>query len=119
MSKAKIDAYIASAPDWQAGNLTSFRAAVHRAAPGVEEEWKWDVPVFTLNGRMVCAMSTFAKHTKYNFFEGASLDDADGLFNSGLESKRARSINLAEGEKVSGPKLAALLKRAFANASAG
>jgi hypothetical protein len=114
MSRAQIDAYIAAAPAWQRENLTRFRSAVHRVAPSAEEGWKWDVPVFLLNGRLVCAMSSFAKHTKYNFFNGAALADTHQLFNSGMDSKKSRSINLPEGETVEATELDELLREAFA-----
>ncbi len=114
MSGPRIDTYIAALPEWQRENLTLFRSAVHRVVPAVEEGWKWDVPVFLIGGRLICAMSAFAKHTKYNFFEGASLADPDRLFNSGLESKRSRSINLTEGESVAPAQLDSLITAAFA-----
>ncbi len=116
MSKAQIDAYIAAATPWQRDNFVRFRAAVHRVAPSAEEGWKWDVPVFLAKGRLVCSMASFAKHTKYNFFNGAALADPAGLFNSGLESKKSRSLNLAEGESVDGTKLDDLIGEAFAGA---
>ena len=58
-------------------------------------------------------MSAFAKHTKYNFFGGAALADPDHLFNSGLESKRSRSIDLSEGESLDPKQLERLLAAAF------
>ena len=119
MSNGQIDAYIAALPEWQRENLTRFRKAVHRVAPSVEEGWKWDVPVFLVNGHLVCAMSAFAKHTKYNFFDGAALADRDQVFNSGLESKRSRSIDLAEGGTVDTGALDRLLAAAFAHDLAG
>jgi hypothetical protein len=118
VATSQIDAFIAAVPAWQQKNLVRFRQAVHRVAPNVEEAWKWDVPVFVLNGQMVCAMSGFAKHTKYNFFDGAALADPDKLFNSGLESKRSRSINLAQGESLDPAALGQLLTEAFAVAGA-
>ena len=118
MSAERIDAFLAGLPSWQRGNLAAFRTAVHRAAPFAEEGWKWDVPVFLVAGRPVCAMSAFAKHTKYNFFAGASLADPEGLFNSGLDSKRSRSINLAEGETLDAGVLSRLLTEAFRAAEA-
>jgi len=107
MSNGQIDAYIAALPEWQRENLTRFRKAVHRVAPSVEEGWKWDVPVFLVNGHLVCAMSAFAKHTKYNFFGGAALADRDQVFNArvGIEaitfdrSRRGRH----RGHRCAGP----------------
>ncbi|HEX4754152.1 MAG TPA: DUF1801 domain-containing protein [Candidatus Dormibacteraeota bacterium] len=118
MSAEQTDAFIAALPEWQRTNLTRFREAVHRVAPAAEEGWKWDVPVFLANGRLICAMSNFAKHTKYNLFDGAALADPDHLFNSGLDSKKSRSINLAQGETVDGGQLDRLLRDAFSVAGA-
>ncbi len=119
METKKIDAYVAALPTWQRDNLAGFREAIRQTVPASEEGWKWDVPVFLLHGTLVCAMSAFAKHVKYNFFAGAALEDSDHLFNSGLESKKSRSINLAEGEAVDPDALKRLIERAFAAASAG
>ncbi len=118
MPDPRIDAFVDALPEWQRENLTRFREAVHRVTPAVEEGWKWEVPVFLVNGRLVCAMSAFANHTKYNFFDGAALADPDHLFNSGLESKKSRSINLVHGDSLSAAKLDRLLGAAFSAAEA-
>ncbi len=109
----QIDEYIASFSGWQKNNLELFRKLLHKASPEIEEDWKWDVPVFLLNKKLVCAMSTFKEHTKFNFFEGASLEDKHKLFNSGLDSKKHRSINLSEGEQIDQDKLLDLIKEAI------
>jgi hypothetical protein len=114
MSSPLIDEYIAALPSWQRDNLTRLRKAIHRLIPSVGEGWKWDVPVFLISGRLVCAMSAFAKHTKYNFFGGAALADPDHVFNGGLESKRSRSIDLVEGATVDADALDRLITAAFA-----
>lgn len=118
MSSSQIDAYLAKLPPWQRDNLTKFRRMVHRVVPAAEEGWKWDVPVFLVHGRLVCAMSAFTGHTKYNFFNGAALADPAGLFNSGLESKRSRSVNLAQGETVDSGALEELVRAAAGFVSA-
>lgn len=74
---------------------------------------KWGVPVFLKNKKLVCAMSTFKEHTKFNFFEGASLNDKNKLFNSGLDSKKHRSINLTEDEVINEENLKDLIKQAI------
>jgi hypothetical protein len=107
---------VAALPEWQRENLTRFRDAVHGVAPAAEEGWKWDVPVFLVSGRLVCGMAAFARHTKYNFFNGAALADPDHLFNNGLESKKSRSIDLAEGESLATGTLDRLLGEAFSAA---
>ena len=110
----KIDALITSLPEWQAENLRTFRALVHEVEPDIQEDWKWSVPVFLVKGKLVCAMSNFKEHTKYNFFEGAALSDPNKLFNSGLDSKQHRSLNLAEGQIINREHLAALIAEAVA-----
>lgn len=96
---------------WQHANLAHLRQLVHEAVPNIEEGWKWSVPVFLVNGKPLRAVSSFKGHTKYNFFDGAALTDKHGLFNSGLDSKRHRSINLAEGETCSDIQIKDLLEQ--------
>ncbi len=112
-AKEQIDNYLSSQSSWQQKNLQLFRELIHQVAPKVQEGWKWDVPVFLLNDKLVCAMSSFKGNTKYNFFAGAQLEDKHGLFNSGLDSKKHRSINRAEGEIIAEEKLRELLTAAF------
>ena len=38
----------------------------------IQEDWKWETPVFTANGN-VCAVGSFKESIKVNFFKGASL----------------------------------------------
>lgn len=108
----KVEDFLKSQPDWKRCNLEKFRTLVKEVEPEIEEGWKWSVPVYSVNGKLVCAMSTFKDHTKYNFFNGATLDDNDGLFNSGLDSKKHRSINLKQNESIDSDNLKALVKRA-------
>jgi hypothetical protein len=100
--------------DWQKKNLKMFRDLLHEVNSEIMETWKWDVPVFlNKSGKVAYAMSTFNEHTKFNFFYGATLDDKHNLFNSGLDSKKHRSINLAEGEKIDKDKLRDLIVQAM------
>ena len=112
----KIESYLTSLPDWQRANLTLFRRLVHEVAPEVTEDFKWNVPVFVLGGKMAFAMSAFKAHTKYNFMKnGALLDDPDKLFNNGFDSKTSRGVDLREGETISEPKLKALIEASVAS----
>ena len=94
----KIDEYIEAQSGWQKSNLVAFRELAHEAIPDIQEAWKWNVPVFLSGGKMVCAMSVFKDHTKFNFFEGASLSDGRKVFNNGFDSKKHRSIDMGEGD---------------------
>lgn len=109
----QVDQYIESQADWQQANLNMFRELLHEVAADVEEGWKWDVPVFLINNKLITAMSVFKEHTKFNFFSGAKLDDQHKLFNSGLDSKQHRSINLREGEIINQNNLRELILEAI------
>ena len=109
-----VSAYIAKQPDWQQASMKLFREAVHTACPTTDEAIKWGVPVFIFEGKNVLAMSCFKQHTKYNFFmiDKISLNNTQ-LFNNGLDSKAARSIDLFEGDAVDQNQLTGLLDEFF------
>ena len=113
----QIDAYIATCPAWQAERLRWFRALVHQTAPELSEDVKWGVGVFTRNKKPVLSFAGFKDFVKYNFFQGAQLADPDGLFNSGLDSKNSRSINVSETDQTDEAKLAALIRSAAQQAA--
>jgi hypothetical protein len=107
----KIDEYLNSLPLWQKANLDLFRKLVHEVEPSVTEDWKWNVPVFLINGKMYFAMSGFKEHTKYNFMiNGASIKDPKKLFNNGLDAKKSRGIDLREGQNINEMDLRDLIK---------
>lgn len=107
----KIDNYIINLTDWRGDILDQLRRIIHESVAGIDEEWKWDVPVFTKNG-MVCAISAFKDHVKINFFKGAKLPDPHGIINGGLESKSHRSIDFSEGDEINEPALKNLVRDA-------
>jgi hypothetical protein len=105
--------------DWRGKMLAQLRKLIHEADPEITEEWKWDAAVWTHKG-MVCSAGPFKDHVKLNFFKGASLADADGLFNAGLEAKATRAIDFSEGETINEPALIDLVRSAVAfNLSGG
>ncbi len=112
----QIDQYIAqltenSETEWKGELLAQLRKVIHEANPQIQEEWKWEVPIFTNSG-MVCAISAFKDHVKINFFKGAHLQDPYRLINNGLDSKNHRSIDFKEGDKVNEGALKELVKEA-------
>ncbi|WKZ30342.1 MAG: DUF1801 domain-containing protein [Candidatus Dojkabacteria bacterium] len=109
----QIDSYIQSLPSWQQDNLKLFRKVLHNAMPDIVEDWKWAVPVFLIKKKVLFAMSAFKAHTKFNFFVGSIISDQHKLFNGGLDSKKHRSIDLHEGEKVNEQKLIDLVHEAI------
>ena len=109
----QVNSYINSHSGWKKTNLEIFRQAVHTVEPEIIEDFKWGVPVYLFNGKMVCASSVMKEYTKYNFFDGAKISDKDKLFTSGFEAKRHRGIDLREGESIDEKKLENLIQEAI------
>ncbi len=107
-----IDARIEELGDWRGQALSRLRALIKQADPEVVEEWKWrGVPVWSHDG-LICTGETYRSVVKMTFFKGASLKDPSHLFNSSLEGKARRAIDLHEGEEIDGKALKALVRAA-------
>ncbi len=109
-----IDQQIADLPDWRGQMFARLRKLIHEADPNLAEEWKWGTAVWIYNG-LVCAVGAFKDHLKINFFKGSSLADPHGLFNSGLDAKAMRSIDLYEGDTIDETALKELIGAAVAH----
>ena len=113
----RIDERIRELGDWRGEVLTRIRALMKEADPAIVEEWKWDVPVWSRDG-LICTGETYKSVVKMTFAKGASLDDPARLFNSSLEGKTRRAIDIRQGEKIDERALKALVRAAIAyNAS--
>src|ERR1041385_8485612 len=95
----QIDKRIEELGDWRGETLARIRRIIKAADPDVVEEWKWmGTPVWSHGGN-ICTGETYKKVVKLTFVKGASLDDPAGLFNSSLDGKVRRAIDIHEGEK--------------------
>jgi len=109
MAKA---AKTAKAADWREETLGKVRALIAAALPDAVETRKWGgTPVWEQDG-IICTGETYKAVVKLTFAKGASLPDPKGLFNSSLEGKVRRAIDIREGAKIDGPGLKALVKAA-------
>jgi hypothetical protein len=106
-----IDARIKELGDWRGKTLSRLRTLIKQADPDVVEEWKWSVPVWSHDG-LICTGETYKTVVKLTFSKGASLKDPSHLFNSSLEGKVRRAIDLHEGEKIDAEALKALVRDA-------
>ena len=70
-------------------------------------------PVWS-HGGIVCTGETYKSVVKMTFAKGAALKDPAGLFNSSLEGKVRRAIDIREGEKVNEAALKELIRAAVA-----
>jgi hypothetical protein len=110
---ARIDARIEELGDWRGELLARLRALVKEADPGVVEEWKWDVPVWSHDG-LICTGEAYKSVVKMTFAKGAALTDPSGLFNSSLTGNTRRAIDFHEGDRIDEKSLRALVRAAVA-----
>ncbi len=113
-ASALINARIRELADWRGTLLARLRDVILRANPGIVEEWKWGVPVWSHGGGIICTGETYKKAVKLTFAKGAAVDDPAGLFNSSLEGNTRRAIDFYEGEDVNDKDLKALVRAAAA-----
>ncbi len=118
---AEIDTIIARLGDWRGDLLAQLRDLICQADPGVVEEIKWrkpsnpsGVPCWSYGGKLICTGETYKDKVKLTFAKGASLKDPAGLFNSSLDGKVRRAIDIHEGENVDSSAFTALVRQAVA-----
>lgn len=108
-----IDQHIAELGGWRGELLAHMRALILAADPKMIEEWKWGIPVWSHDG-IVCTGESYKKAVKLTFAKGAHVEDPSGLFNSSLEGKMRRAIDLPEGSKINAAAFKKLVKAAVA-----
>jgi hypothetical protein len=113
-----IDAKIDQLDDWRGEMLSRIRGLTRQAAPEVVEQIKWrkpsnpfGVPTWSLDG-IIFTGETYKDKVKLTFARGASLKDPAGLFNSSLEGKVRRAIDLHEGDDIDEEAFKALVRSA-------
>jgi hypothetical protein len=113
-----ISQRIAELGDWRGETLSRMRRLIKEADADVVEEWKWmGTPTWSHDG-IICTGESYKKVVKLTFAKGASLKDPADLFNSSLDGKVRRAIDIHEGEEVDESAFKALIRRAVALNSA-
>lgn len=111
-ASAVIDKKIAELGDWRGATLSKLRELIKEAAPAAIDEVKWmGTPVWSLGG-IICTGETYKSKVKLTFMKGASLSDPVKLFNSSLESKVRRAIDIQEGDAIDNSAFKALIQAA-------
>ncbi len=114
-----IDKRISELSDWRGTTLGQVRDIIKKADPEVTEEWKWvkatspGTAVWAHNGG-ICTGEVYKSVVKLTFFKGAALPDPKGLFNSSLDGKVRRAIDIKEHEKIDKAALTKLIRAAVA-----
>lgn len=114
----QIDRKLAELGDWRGEVLSSLRGLIREADPDVVEEVKWikpsnptGVPVWSHSG-IICTGESYKAKVKLTFAKGASLPDPKRLFNSSLDGKQRRAIDIGEGEEIDAEAFKALVQAA-------
>ena len=79
---------------------------------------KTRTPVWSHDG-IICTGESYKNIVKLTFAKGASLKDPARLFNSSLDGKVRRAIDIHEGEEVDESAFKALVRQAVALNSSG
>ncbi len=108
-----IDARIRELDDWRGKALSRVRALIKQADPDVVEEWKWNVPVWSHDG-LICTGEAYKSVVKLTFARGAAVADPSGLFNSSLDGKVRRAIDVREGDDIDEAAFKTLIRAAAA-----
>jgi hypothetical protein len=112
-----IDKRIRELGDWRGKTLSNVRGIIKQADSNVVEEWKWakatnpGTPVWSHNGD-ICTGETYKSVVKLTFFKGAALSDPSGLFNSSLDGKVRRAIDIKEADTIDEEALKNLIREA-------
>lgn len=88
----RIDAYIATAQPFARQILEKARERVHAALSGAQETLKWNMPAYTLDGKLVLMTAAFKAHAALNFWRGQELETSHSAVGAMGQFGRIRSI---------------------------
>jgi uncharacterized protein YdeI (YjbR/CyaY-like superfamily) len=113
-----VDTYIMESGSWMK-TLLELRELLLVA--GFEETVKWGIPVYCLENKNLVGLAYFKSYTGLWFFQGAFLNDKDGVLVSGTEgqTKAQRQLRIFPGEKLDTKMIKRFLKETVSNHSAG
>lgn len=114
----KVDAFIATRTKWKE-KLIQLRTVFQKTE--LKEEVKWGKPTYTIDGKMVVAMSDFKNHMALWFHQGVFLKDPQNKLINAQEgvTKALRQWRFEEDDKIEPKIVLKYVEEAIANAKAG
>ena len=116
----EIDAIIADIHDWRGATLAELRRIILSADPSIVEAVKWKKPskpegvaTWVSEGNL-CMADVLKSAVRLTFPQGARLDDPAKLFNTRLDSKSVRAIDVFEDVELDEDALRRLMQQAVA-----
>lgn len=100
MKNPAVDSYIETAPEYAQPILNHFRELIHNAFPEIEEQIKWQMPSFELEGKIVCSFAAFKKHSVLRFWNGDRMQDPTGLLQPVGKSTMRHIGNVSSFDKL-------------------
>jgi len=114
----KVDAYLEKFPKWKDGMHTIREIML---ATELEEEVKWGMPTYRINGKNVVSFAGFKNHYGVWFHQGAFLKDEHKLLENAQEGKTRgmRHLKYSAGDVINQQVLAAYIDEAIQNQKDG
>jgi len=110
--QSKVDAFLSRAKAWQE-EFTQLRAIILDC--GLDEDFKWGQPCYTLDGGNVVLIHGFKEYCALLFFKGALMKDPKNILIQQTENvQAARQVRFASAEQIA--KLDKVLKTYIRNA---
>jgi len=114
----RVDAYIASLPDWQQSICRTVRTLVHAADPEVMETIKrTNRPYFVLQGN-ICALLAAKDHVSVFLYDPV-VPDPEAIITSGQENKTGRTVAIYEGAMINEEALVVMFRAIIVHNRAG
>jgi hypothetical protein len=115
----QIDRIIKNAADWRGDVMADIRERIRKVDPCIVEEVKWKkpsnllgIPVWSYNG-IICFGNILKNSVRLTFPKGASIEDSENFFNTRLDSKSVRAIDLSEGDDIKEKALRSVILQAI------
>ncbi len=95
-----VDNYILSKPEpWQA-MLIELQAIIKHSLPEVEEAYKWNLPFYSINGKMLCFLNFRKSYVDVGFTWGVLLEEYKAHLVGGEKRKNLRSLRYHSPEDI-------------------
>src|SRR5471030_1838208 len=95
---ARVDAYLGKTEKWR-DEFVALRKII--LASGLDEELKWGVPCYSLDGKNIVLIHGFKEYCAVLFFKGALLKDEQGILITQTENvQAARQIRFSSVEEI-------------------
>ncbi|WP_020402411.1 YdeI/OmpD-associated family protein [Gracilimonas tropica] len=118
MAKKTVDQILSKHPKWEEG-LARLRNLLIQT--DLKETIKWNMPVYTIDGKNVVGLGGFKHHFGIWFFQGALLHDSEGKLENAQEgkTKAMRQLRFSSIEEIDDTVVLGFVQQAIDNQKTG